>query len=222
MNCQHILQRGKNTGERCQKTRVDGKDFCRVHTRQREAAASRKTRAAAAEREINARERTAGSLEDIARKYRPSSSEKQPKPSKNATSMFHITINSNQAYDPEAEAVQLFYDVVEWLFGEFEILNFVRDKRGAGIDVLKLLDQVPANVPHRVEVAPKNNRVHCHALLRLQHHGLLHIDLGLIRQFLKDVMGKACRVFVQGKPDMARAELSDAELLEKYIYKGDE
>lgn len=223
-HCKHIFQRGDNRGAPCPRAARES-GYCAQHEKRRAAKQSKAVRARAAEREINAREAPAatraaiGQVFGAALQQHARAAEPAPERQKRRSSLFFITINSNKAYDVESKDTQLLHDLCHWLYEEMEILNFIVDRRAEGADAVELLAERPRTT-WRLEVADKGGqRLHCHALLRLWHHGTMRVDLGRLRAFLADVLGY--RPYLNVRPSFERtAADNDIQRLEDYIKKG--
>lgn len=103
-------------------------------------------------------------------------------------SSFNITINSNSIYQEMSdEKKQLFKDFVEFLFSEENIDEILIDQTNKENPRENIRD---FKAEKYFEVGTKQNRLHVHGAIEVEHVGFYRMDIPKINQLARRIFGK--------------------------------
>jgi hypothetical protein len=79
-------------------------------------------------------------------------------------------------------------NISSWITGTVDKSG--HDFSGWGTTELKaLIDDI--NIPVNgttVEIAPRTKRIHCHVLIEIKHHAVIHLDIGEVKNYYQRVL----------------------------------
>lgn len=126
-------------------------------------------------------------------------------------SLFMITINTNKDVNKmSSEDKAKFKHFINKLYDSNKpiIIELLEDRRG--YDPKQFIHDY--EIKDYFEVSPTSNRLHNHALLRVQHNGMLYVNQAMLREMADKVVGSKVHLNVRGAND-------SKTMIEQYIKK---
>ena len=159
--CNHVFWKGKDRGQQC--PRMTKGQKCHKHKECQDESVEKEEKAAKLQ------------TDDVFGNDEQTEAHK----GKLRSSIYLITINSNKTLESLSIAEKKrFKDFVDFVFTDENLKeNYIVDNNG--MDVNEITESL--EIEYHFEVSPKNNRLHCHIYINIQHRGHISFRIDEIR-----------------------------------------
>lgn len=122
-------------------------------------------------------------------------------------SVFMVTINSNVDHDKATDdQKESFKKIAKYVFSNHiqKYITFIDEKHK---DIYSIDSQ------YRFEIAPTNNRLHLHGIIKISHNSKIKLDIPSLRELINRAWKQSVHLNIKGKGD-------DTKAWEDYMNKG--